>query len=138
MSFGGADGPTHMPASAIFLAMGATVTRAEIPELCANLTELLCDRAGGVVVCEVSGVTCPDLVTVEALARLRMTARRHGWRLAVGGAGPALRGLLDLLGLADVLPVADRRSSGEVGRQPEEREEAGGVQEVVDRRDASG
>jgi ABC-type transporter Mla MlaB component len=111
-------------------AVGAAVTRADIPALCADLAELLRGRGPGVVLCDLAAVARPDVVTVEALARLRMTARRYGWRLLVDGAGPALLELVGLLGLTDLLP--------EAGRQPEEREEAGGVEEVVDRRDPPG
>jgi hypothetical protein len=113
-----------------FFAVGAAVTRADIPGLCAGLASLLRGRGGGVVTCDVTAVARPDLVTVEALARLRLTARRHGWRLVVGGAGPDLLGLVRLLGLADALL--------EVGRQPEQREQPGGVEEVVDGRDPAG
>jgi hypothetical protein len=113
---------------AVTFAVGPTVTRADIPVLCAGLAELLRGRAGGVVICEVAGVTRPDVATVEALARLRLTARRHGWRLAVGGAGPGLLRLIRLLGLADLLPQA--------GGQAEQREQPIGVEEVGDGRDA--
>jgi hypothetical protein len=110
--------------------VGATVTRADIPVLCVGLTELLRGRAGDVVICEVADVAEPDVVTVEAVARLRLTARRHGRRLVVSGAGPDLLRLVRLLGLADALPQA--------GRQPEQREQTGGVEEVVDSRDLPG
>ena len=116
-----------MTATAISFALGATVTRADVPVLCADLTELLRARAGNLVICDVAAVLRPDLVTVEALVRLRLTARRHGRRLVVAGAGPVLLELLGLLGLAEALP--------QPGRQPEEREQAGGVEEVVDRGD---
>ncbi|GAA4557429.1 STAS domain-containing protein [Planotetraspora kaengkrachanensis] len=119
-----------MAASATTFAIGATLTRADIPVLCADLAELVRGRVGGVVVCDVAHVVHPGVVTVEALARLRLTARRHGWRLAVAGAGPDLLELVRLLGLTDVL--------FEVGRQSEQREEACGVEEVVDGRDPPG
>jgi len=116
----------------ISVALGATVTRGDIPVLCAGLAELLRGPGGGVVTCDVAGLDMAgiDVVAVEALARLQVTARRHGWRLVVRGARPGLVQLAGLLGLADVL--------FEPGRQPEQREQAGGVEEVVDRDDPSG
>jgi ABC-type transporter Mla MlaB component len=121
-----------MTATAIFFGVGATVTRLDIPVLCADLAEVLRDGDGDgdVVVCDVAGVARPDAVTVEALARLRVTARRHGWRLVVSGARPDLLQLVRLFGLTDALP--------QVGRQPEQREQAGGVEEAVDGRDPPG
>ena len=124
------------------LAVGAALTRADIPALCAGLAELLRGRAGDAVICDVSGVTRPDAVTVEALARLRMTARRHGRRMVVAGAHPGLLDLVRLFGLADELALAGGSAadggSAEAGRQPEQREQAGGVEEVVDGRDPPG
>ncbi|MEV4200061.1 STAS domain-containing protein [Micromonospora globbae] len=119
-----------MVTSPIPFAVGATVTRADIPVLCADLAELLRGRAPGVVACEVGAVDRPDVVTVEALARLRLTARRHGWRLVVRDAGPGLLRLVELLGLTDAL--------GQSGRQPEQREQALGVEEVGDLGDPPG
>ena len=106
------------------------MTRAVIPVLCAELAGRLRDTDSDLVVCDVAGVELPDVVTVEALARLRMTARRHGRRMRLRGAGPDLLRLVDLLGLSDVLP--------EVRRQPEEGEQPGGVEEVVHGHDPSG
>jgi ABC-type transporter Mla MlaB component len=114
----------HMGASAISFAIGVTVTRADIPVLCAELAELVRGHQCGVVVCDVAALARADVVTVEALARLRLTARRHGWSLLVSGARPELLELVRLLGLSAALP--------QVGRQPEEREQAGGVEEGVD------
>jgi hypothetical protein len=126
MSFAAPRGPTGV---ATILVVGAAVTRADIPVLCADLAELLVADPGGVVVCDVRAAR-PDLVTVEALARLRMTALRHGRRLVVSGAGPDLLEVVVLLGLTDALP--------QPGRQAEQREQPLGVEEVVDRRDPSG
>src|SRR5688572_10309492 len=104
MSLPVATGHTTMTDSAASFAVGATVTRADIPGLCSRLAGLLRGRAGGVVTCDVS-VARPDVVTVEALARLHLTARRHGWRMVVGGAGPDLLRLVGLVGLAGALQV---------------------------------
>ena len=116
-----------MGAVATTFTVGATVARADIPVLCAGLAELLRERAGDLVVCDVGGIARTDVVTVEALARLRLTARRHGRRFVVAGAGADLRDVIRLVGLADVLP--------QVGGEAEDREQARGVQEVVDGRD---
>ena len=71
------------------------------------------------LVCDVAALTQPDAGTIEALARLQLTARRLGCRVRLRDPSRELRELLDLFGLADVLRV-------EPGRQPEEREEAAG------------
>ncbi|GIE31309.1 hypothetical protein Ait01nite_043540 [Actinoplanes italicus] len=133
-----------MGVSAVRFVVRATITRADIPALCARLADLLRGRPGDVVTCDVAGIDRPDVVTVEALARLRMTARRHGSRLVVTGACPDLLLLFGLLGLTDLLaaggpgPASGRSGQvgrRQVGRQAEEREQPGGVQEVVDGRD---
>jgi ABC-type transporter Mla MlaB component len=131
MSLAAAGGPTSVSRAVTRYAISPAVARADIPRLCADLAGRLrgC-RAGGVVVCDVTEVARPDVVTVEALARLHLTARRHGWRLVVHGADARLRQLVGLLGLAEALP--------ESGRQPEEGEQPGGVEEVVDPGDPPG
>ena len=71
--------------------------------------------------------TAPDLVTVDDLARLQLAARRAGCSIQLRNASEALRKLIALVGLADVLPLEAERES-EVGEQL-------GVQEVVQTRD---
>jgi hypothetical protein len=115
------------PPSTVTVYAMRPVTRAEIPALCADLAERLRGRGAGVVICDVAAVGEPDVVTVEALARLRLTARRHGCALHVCGADPRLLTLLGFLGLGALTEAAG---------QAEEREQVGGVEEVVDRRDA--
>jgi anti-anti-sigma regulatory factor len=110
-----------------YIAVAAAVTRADIPALCADLADRLRANTGDVVVCDLTAVTAPDLVTVEALARLRLTARRHGRAFTIRGCNPNLGGLIGLLGLGEAL--------SEAGREPEQRKQAGGVEEVVDGRD---
>jgi hypothetical protein len=74
------------------------VARTDIADLCTYLASL--DAA--LVHCDVAAVE-PDLVLVEALARLQLTARRLGRRVRVVGAGPHLRNLLHVTGLTGIL-----------------------------------
>lgn len=80
-------------------------------------------------------VACPDLVLVEALARLQLAARRLGTSIHLRDAPPELRELLDLVGLADLI-VGPRQLPLEVGRQPEGGEQLG-VEEIVEPGDAT-
>ncbi|MBL7258236.1 STAS domain-containing protein [Paractinoplanes lichenicola] len=113
-------------------AVGAAVTRADIPCLCTRLADLLRGRAGpGDVECDVSAARA-DLVTVEALARLRLTAGRYGRRFVVTGARPDLRILFSMIGLGGLA------SGGQTFGEAEEREQTLGVEEVVDAGDPPG
>ena len=86
----------------ITFAIHGPITRADLPGLCDRVCALL-ERSGpGVVLCDVSGVE-PDGVTVDALARLQLGARRHGCQVRLRHASPELLGLLAFLGLSDVL-----------------------------------
>jgi hypothetical protein len=73
------------------------------------------------IVCDVRALA-PDALTIDALARLELAARRFGHELALHGVSSELDELLELFGLRGVLRV-------EVGGQPEEREERVGVEE---------
>src|SRR4051794_31679450 len=126
MSSAAAGGHTTMAVSAVRFAVGA-ITRGDIPALCTSLADLLRGRPGEIVVCDI-GPAAPDLVTVEALARLRLTARRHGRRLLVTGAGPKLSALISLLGLDDVLPQVGAETDGlpQVGGETDGLPQVGG------------
>lgn len=63
-----------------------------------------------------------DIGTVNLLARLHLAAKRRGGTLRVRHASDGLLELIDFVGLSDVLCV-------ELQRQPEQREQALGVEE---------
>lgn len=91
----------------IVLTVSGHLTRAGVPVLCAELEALLttADAEVTVVDCDVGGLVHPDLVAVEAVARLSLVARRSGGRrLRLRGTPPELRLLLDLVGLEAVVP----------------------------------
>ena len=56
-----------------------------------------------VIFCDVHGVS-PDAVTVDALARLQLAARRHQCKVRLRGASDELCELVAFMGLSDVLP----------------------------------
>ncbi|MFJ7127844.1 STAS domain-containing protein [Streptomyces sp. NPDC098101] len=73
--------------------------REEVDRLCAELAAAPPTE----VVCEAGALAPAGLAAVDALARLKLTATRHGHRLRLHGAGPELRALLRLTGLEDRL-----------------------------------
>jgi ABC-type transporter Mla MlaB component len=71
---------------------------------------------------DLSTLAYVDVGTVDALARLQLTARRSGAFVRLRNASPELLELVDLMGLKDVLRVEP------VG-QTEQREHGAGVEE---------
>ncbi|KJY26995.1 MULTISPECIES: STAS domain-containing protein [Streptomyces] len=97
----------------------------DIPALCARVSEACREGPPRQLVCDASRAGRPTLATVEALARMALTARSHRTPFTVTGATPALRALLDLVGLVELLGEA------------EQGEPAGRVQEGVEADDAA-
>jgi hypothetical protein len=71
--------------------------------------------------CDVGALT-PDALSIDALARLQLMAKRQGVRLHLTGASPELAALLAFAGLAGVLGL-------EASRQAEERKQRVGLEE---------
>ncbi len=87
----------------IAFAIRGPIGRADLPGLCARVCSLLEESAAGVALCDVSGVDA-DAVTVDALARLQLAARRHGCRVRLRNPSDELLELLAFMELRDVLP----------------------------------
>ncbi|WP_030841515.1 STAS domain-containing protein [Streptomyces hygroscopicus] len=120
------------------LVLSQPVTRAEVERLCRRLSALVGGPGPGSVAVDVGGVRRPDLAVVEALARLRLTARRLGCGIQLLNAGGELLRLLAWTGLDEALtaPAPSGRAPGPEPRgEAEQREEALGVQEGVEPRD---
>ena len=81
------------------------IERDDLPGLAERVCATLRGCDARVAVCDVRGVE-PDAVTVEALARLQLAARRLRCQVRLRGASSALVELVELMGLTDVL--ADR------------------------------
>ncbi|WP_369183729.1 STAS domain-containing protein [Streptomyces sp. Y1] len=99
-----------------------------------------------VLTCDLGALTAPDLAVVDALARLRLAAGRHGVGVVLLNADGPLRELLAFSGLAALLPGAadppalagmldvprpdTRLLRVQPGREAEQGEEHVGVEEV--------
>lgn len=93
---------TAAPRTLAFAICGP-ITRDDLPGLCKRVCGLL-ERSGvDVALCDVSGVDA-DAVTIDALARLQVAARRHGCQVRLRRASSELLELLAFMGLRDVLP----------------------------------
>ena len=91
-----------LPKSTIAFAIDGPIARADLPGLCDRVCALLEQSPAGVALCDVAGVTC-DAVTVDALARLQLAAKRHGCRVRLRNASPELLELVSFMGLSDVV-----------------------------------
>jgi hypothetical protein len=93
-------------AASVVWIIDSAISQADIPQLCARLADLLARYGEGtVVICDVGGIAEPSAVTVEALARLRLTARRLGADIHVRGAHDRLRQILAFTGLGEIIPL---------------------------------
>jgi ABC-type transporter Mla MlaB component len=96
--------PTPGPHQVAFSITGPT-TRADLPGLCDRVCAILA-TSGETVACDVSSVDA-DAVTVDALARLQLAARRRGCCVELRMASDDLLELVELMGLTNVLAARD-------------------------------
>lgn len=113
----------------IVVVIGEPLGHADVPLLCARLRTLLERSDADLVVCDLAALAHADLGTVDALARLQLTARRLGRRVRLRRASPELRELLAFVGL---------RLGVEPGGQAEQRKPPLSVEEGVEPDDAAG
>jgi ABC-type transporter Mla MlaB component len=90
------------PPSTITFAIWGPIERVDLPGLCDRVCRLLEGSGASLALCDVTGVAA-DAVTVDALARLQLAARRHGCPIRLCGASAGLRDLVAFMGLQDVL-----------------------------------
>lgn len=89
--------------STITFAIASPIQRSDLPGLFTRVCALLELSGASVALCDVSDAR-PDAVTVDALARLQLAARRRGCQVRLRNASAELRALLAFMGLEDVLP----------------------------------
>jgi ABC-type transporter Mla MlaB component len=85
----------------ITFAVWGPIARGDLPGLSDRICALLARSGATVAVCDVASVVV-DAVTVDALARLQLVARRYGCQIRLGNASDELRDLIAFMGLADV------------------------------------
>jgi ABC-type transporter Mla MlaB component len=84
------------------IAIEGPILRCDLPGLCRRVCELLAHDDGSVLICDVRGVE-GDAVSVDALARLALVARRYDCQIRLRGACKELRDLISFMGLDEVL-----------------------------------
>ena len=121
--------------SALVLVVGGPITRADIERLCDCLRAMLEGNKAPLVICDVGELGDPDVVAVDALARMQLTARRLGRQIQLSHACDELRRLLTLMGLGDVVPLVE---GPQPGGKAEEWKQTRGVEKRVDPGDSPG
>jgi anti-anti-sigma regulatory factor len=94
-----------------------------VPDPSGTPTIVVMDDGARGVVAGLLDARKPDLALVDALLRLQLAASRRGAALRLVDVSEELRGLLELVGLADVLTLEPRRQA-ELGEHL-------GIEEVV-------
>jgi ABC-type transporter Mla MlaB component len=92
-----------LPPSTITFAIAGPIDRGDLPALYERVCRLLEGSGAALAICDVAGVAA-DAVTVDALARLQLAARRHRCRITLRHTSDELRALIAFMGLDDVLP----------------------------------
>jgi ABC-type transporter Mla MlaB component len=87
----------------ITFAVWGPIQRSDLPGLSDRVCSVLAASEHAAVYCDVTAVPS-DAVTVEALARLQLAARRNGCQIQLRNASADLLELVAMMGLADVLP----------------------------------
>jgi ABC-type transporter Mla MlaB component len=90
------------PESPITFAIRGPLAREDLPALYRRVCLLLTQSGAAVALCDVSGIAA-DAVSVDALARFALAARRHRCRIELQHASDELRELIAFMGLGDVL-----------------------------------
>lgn len=88
--------------SSIAFAIEGPIARSDLLGLCARVCKLLEGSGATVAHCDVQDVPA-DAVTVDALARLQLAARRRRCQIVLRGASEELRELIGFMGLHDLL-----------------------------------
>lgn len=129
-------GRSSLQRGSVVVVLGDRIDRCDVRGLYERVHRLLEDGDVRVVVCELAALIDPDAVTVDALARLQLAARRSGSEFRLLHACDALRDLVALMGLRDLFAPCEGLPL-EARGQAEEGEQACSVEEESDAGDAA-
>lgn len=121
----------HPGSTTIVLLVSGEIDGDTVPRLCERFRLLLTDSDADQVICDVGALDDPGAATIDAVARLQLSAKRLGRRFRLRGASEELRALLALAGLGEVVSFC-YGSPLEPKRQAEQREKALGIEEGVE------
>ena len=116
----------------IRVAVRPHLARDEVRALGEKLVRRLREGDVAEVQVDVSSIRAPDVVHVDAIARMQLAARRQDSRVRLIGPCPRLMELLVLVGLEDMFPDEVETSGLEMHREPEHREQPLDVEVGVD------
>ncbi|WP_415948102.1 STAS domain-containing protein [Streptomyces sp. KLOTTS4A1] len=97
----------------VIVRLAAPLTRAQVPQLCEHLRGRLELTGAAEVIVDTQALQQAgqaDFAVIDALARLRLTARRAGAGTRIRDPGPALIRLLQLTGLAEVVGSIEQQN----------------------------
>jgi ABC-type transporter Mla MlaB component len=89
-------------ARTVAFSLGGEVARADLPAIYERVSDLLRTSGATVAFCDVTDVRC-DVVTLDALARVCLAARRNQCRLRLRHTSQELKALIAFVGLQEVL-----------------------------------
>jgi ABC-type transporter Mla MlaB component len=92
--------------STIVFTIAGPIDCSDLPGLCERVRALLELSGAEVALCDIDELVAPDAVTIDALARLQLAARRAGCRIELRRAPGELHELLVFAGLDDVVRSA--------------------------------
>ena len=130
-------GGTTRGRSAIVVVVGSPIAPADLSTLCSGVRARVERSTAEVVVIDLGGVDA-DAVTVDAMARLALVARRLGRAVELRDPPPALLELLAFTGLDAVVAGSGDELRVELQGEPEEREDPLDVEEEAELDDPAG
>ena len=96
-------GRPRPPPKTVVLVVEGPIERAQLESLCRRAHRRIEGSDAEVVACDLAALDQADAVAVEALARLRLAARRSGMAFGLRHVSPRLKTLISFMGLKDIL-----------------------------------